>query len=354
MHLQFKTMHESLFFIIFLIFISLMLFLDLGVFNRKNHIISFKEALSWTGVWIFIALLFCVFILFKGEWVHGITDMDGLIAYNAKYGNHVALDESLSYRENLQFFRQTLSLEYLTGYLIEKSLSLDNIFVMLMIFISFGVEKKYYHRVLFYGILGAIVLRFVFIFLSAALIERFHWILLIFGVFLIYTGIKMFFEKKDQNTKIDVEKHPVVRFLSKRKLVTSGYRGRKFFSRENGRLMLTPLFVVLIIIEFSDVLFAVDSIPAIFSITSDPYIVFFSNIFAILGLRSLFFVLQSVMDKFTYLKIGLAILLTYIGVKMILPFIDPSLVIPTGISLLVILTILLGSILISVIVPKKQ
>lgn len=343
-------MSETLFFVLFLIFIAFMLTLDLGVFHKKNHVISFKEATLWTCVWIAVSLLFFVLMYFHGEWIHGIHDMAGLKEYNLKYGNSVPLNESLSFDENLALFRKTISLEFLTGYLIEKALSLDNIFVMLLIFLSFKVDPKYYHRVLFYGILGAIVLRFIFIFLSAALIQRFHWILLIFGVFLVYTGIKLFFQRNKTET-IDVDQHPVVKFLARRKLCT-GYDGPRFFSRVDGRLMLTPLFVVLLIIEFSDVIFAVDSIPAIFSVTSDPYIVFFSNIFAILGLRALFFVLQSAMDKFSYLKIGLAALLTFIGIKMVLPFVSPW-HIPTVTSLIVILCILFISIMASLFFPRK-
>lgn len=344
-------MTETLFFTIFVVFIILMLVLDLGVFHKKDHVISFKEALIWTCIWISVSLLFYVFIYFRAEWIHGINDISGLLEYQKRYAPDMKFDLSATYLQNLQIFRKEVSLEFLTGYLIEKALSLDNIFVMLMIFLSFNVEPKYYHRVLFYGILGAIVLRFIFIFLSATLIHHFHWILLIFGVFLLYTGFKMFFEKKQQS--IDVEKHPVVRFLAKRKLTTTQYHGHDFFVKENGKWMLTPLFVVLIIIEFSDVLFAVDSIPAIFSVTEDPYIVFFSNIFAILGLRSLFFVLQSVMDKFAYLKTGLAFLLIFIGVKMIVPFVSPY-SIPTSVSLVTIVAILAISILGSVLFPQKN
>jgi tellurite resistance protein TerC len=226
----------------------------------------------------------------------------------------------------------------------------DNIFVMIMIFMAFGVNRLYYHRVLFYGIVGAIVLRFIFIFGAAALIQRFHWILLLFGVILIYTGIKMFITRNHEN-KIDAEHHPVVKFLSKRGLSTSQFHGHDFFIKINRRWLLTPLFIVLLIIEFSDIVFAFDSIPAIFSVTQDPYIVFFSNIFAILGLRSLFFMLENVMGKFRYIKIGLAVLLTFIGVKMLLP---ETMKIETGTSLIVILGILSLSIIASVIANKIE
>ena len=238
-------------------------------------------------------------------------------------------------------------------------LSLDNIFVMIMIFMAFGVEKIYYHRVLFFGIIGAIVLRFVFIFTASALIQKFHWILLLFGIVLIYTGVKMFVDRNKKET-MDVANHPVVTFTSKHKLSTSEFHGHDFFAKIDSRWLMTPLFIVLMIIEFSDVIFAFDSIPAIFSVTQDPYIVFFSNIFAILGLRSLFFMLESVMDKFYYLKVGVAVLLAFIGVKMLLPFVSGlsfvhvDLSIGTGISLIVIVGILTISILASIFIPKKQ
>ena len=222
---------------------------------------------------------------------------------------------------------------------------------MIMIFLSFGVEKQYYHRVLFYGILGAIVLRFIFIFAAGALIQRFHWLLLIFGAFLIYSGIKMFIDR-NKTESIDVKNHPVVKFLTKRNLSTPNFSGHDFFTKVDGRWLCTPLFVVLIIIEFSDIIFAFDSIPAIFSVTHDPHIVFFSNIFAILGLRSMFFMLESIMDKFAYLRIGLSVLLTFIGVKMFLPLFG----IEVGIvaSLVIILSILTLSILLSVLFPPKK
>lgn len=346
-------MSETLFFVLFICFIVLMLTLDLGVFHKKNHLVGFKEATIWTCVWIGVSMLFFVFMIFHAEWVHGINDMAGLHEYKKAYSSDFNIDETLSYQENLQFFRKALSLEFLTGYLIEKALSLDNIFVMLLVFISFKVDPKYYHRVLFYGIIGAIVLRFVFIFLSATLISHFHWILLVFGLFLLYSGIKLFIERNKKET-IDVDKHPVVKFLSKRNMVTKEYHeGHFFVKNEKNRWILTPLMVVLIIIEFSDVIFAVDSIPAIFSVTKDPFIVFFSNIFAILGLRSLFFVLQNAVDKFVYLRPGLSLLLIFIGVKMTLPFISPF-HIPTTISLFIILGILASCILFSILIPQKK
>ena len=268
-----------------------------------------------------------------------------------QHGHNLALDSALGFEANMEMYRKTLTLEYLTGYLLEKALSIDNIFVMIMIFISFGIEEKYYHRVLFWGIIGAIVLRFIFIFASAALIQQFSWILAIFGGILVISGIKMFFEKNDE--KIDTEKHPMVKFASKHfRLLPQGH-GHDFFVRMDGKRYITPLFVVLLVIEFSDVIFAVDSIPAVFSVTQDPFIVFFSNIFAILGLRSLFFMLSNVMNMFWTLKYGLGVLLTFIGVKMLLHTFW-HIEIGTGMSLLIIAGILVLSILLSIIFPKKE
>ena len=345
------NLNELLFFGGFLLIVVIMLVLDLGVFHKKDHVISFKEASVWTFVWISLALIFAVVIYFCAEWIHGITTMEQLQAINVKHGHNLALDSALGFEANMEMYRKTLTLEYLTGYLLEKALSIDNIFVMIMIFISFGIEEKYYHRVLFWGIIGAIVLRFIFIFASAALIQQFSWILAIFGAILVISGIKMFFEKNDE--KIDTEKHPMVKFASKHfRLLPQGH-GHDFFVRMDGKRYITPLFVVLLVIEFSDVIFAVDSIPAVFSVTQDPFIVFFSNIFAILGLRSLFFILSNVMNMFWTLKYGLGVLLTFIGVKMLLHTFW-HIEIGTGMSLLIIAGILVLSILLSIIFPKKE
>ena len=345
------NVNEILFFGGFLVIVTLMLVLDLGVFHKKDHVISFKEATAWTCVWISLALVFAVVIYFCAEWVHGITTMEQLEAINIKHGHNLALDASLGFEANMDMYRNTMTLEYLTGYLLEKALSIDNIFVMIMIFVSFGIDQKYYHRVLFWGIIGAIVLRFVFIFASAALIQEFSWILGVFGAILIISGIKMFFDKNDE--KIDTEKHPMVRFCSKHFRLNPQGHGHDFFCRIDGKRYITPLFVVLLVIEFSDVIFAVDSIPAVFSVTQDPFIVFFSNIFAILGLRSLFFMLSNVMNMFWTLKYGLGILLTFIGVKMLLHTCW-HIEIGTGMSLLVIAGILVLSIVVSLIFPKKE
>lgn len=345
-------MNEILFLGGFLVLIALFLILDLGVFHKKDHVISFKEALTWTCIWIGTALLFYVFIRFHAEWIHGVDSMSKLQYLNDKHGHNLILDSSLGFEANLEMYRKAMSLEYITGYLIEKALSVDNIFVMIMIFLSFKVDPKYYHKVLFWGILGAVVMRFLFIFLVAALIQRFAFILWIFGGILVVTGVKMFLERNKEE-KMNMRKHPVVRFASKYLPLTRNFYDGQFFVKMRGRNFMTPLFLVLLIIEFSDVIFAVDSIPAIFSVTLDPYIVFFSNIFAILGLRSLFFVLSNVMNKFAYLKIGLAVLLVFIGVKMLLHGIF-HISIGTGTSLLIIVGILTVCIVSSLLFPPKK
>ena len=335
-------MTENLFLVIFIVVIAFLLFLDLGILHKKDHIVTFKESATWTAVWVTLSLLFFLFIRLHGDVVVDVHDKEHFVEQNKLYEHDVPYDDALSWDENIKHYKNQLSLEYLTGYLIELSLSIDNVFVMIMIFLSFGVAKEYYHRVLFYGILGAIVLRFIFIFAAGALIQRFHWLLLVFGAFLIYSGIKMFIDR-NKTESIDVENHPVVKFLAKRNLSTSSFDGHNFFTKVDGRWLCTPLFVVLMIIEFSDIIFAFDSIPAIFSVTHDPHIVFFSNIFAILGLRSMFFMLESIMDKFAYLRIGVKMFLPYAGIEIgIVP------------SLVAIVSILSISILASVLFPPKK
>jgi tellurite resistance protein TerC len=252
-------------------------------------------------------------------------------------------------------YDRNLSLEYLTGYLIEYSLSVDNIFVIIMIFLSFNIQQRYYHRVLFWGILGAIIMRFIFIFAASVLIQKFEAILYFFGGLLIAVGIKMgkeFFSFREPEL-IDTNRHPLVRFIAKIFPVTREERGYHFWIREKGKFSITPLLIVLIFIEFMDVVFAVDSVPAVFSVTRDPYIVFFSNIFAILGLRSLFFLVNDVMNRFRFLKLGLAFLLAYVGVKMILQ--EANLVhVPTKMSLGIIIGILSVFVILSMVFPEKK
>jgi tellurite resistance protein TerC len=294
----------------FNVFILVMLFIDLGVFNRKAHAITYKEAATWSAVWITLALIFS-----GGVFWH--------------LGNQKGL-------------------EYLTGYLIEKSLSVDNLFVILLIFSYFKVPAKYQHRVLFWGVLGALVMRAAMIFLGAALIRQFDWIVYIFGAFLIFTGIRMF---RQEETEIHPEKNPVVRLVTRYVPITHHYEEERFFTRIDGKLTGTLLFLVLIIVEVTDLIFAVDSIPAIFAITTDTFIVYTSNVFAILGLRSLYFLLAGVVEKFHYLKIGLAIVLTFIGAKMLI--VAAGIHIPVGISLGVVAVVLLGSVAASLVWPRE-
>lgn len=303
-------MNEYSLWIGFNVFVLAMLALDLGVFHRKAHEVKVKEALIWSAVWIALALLFNLGVYF---W----------------RGPEVAL-------------------EFFTGYLIEKSLSVDNIFVFILIFSYFSVPALYQHKVLFWGILGALLMRAILIAVGATLIAKFHWIIYVFGGFLIITGIKMAVQK---STGIHPEKNPLVRLFKRFMPVTNDYRGEKFFIRENGRRFATPLFLVLLMVEFTDLVFAVDSIPAIFAITKDPFIVYTSNVFAILGLRSLYFALAGVMGYFHYLKIGLAVVLVFVGTKMMLVDVYK---IPIALSLSVVGGILLLSVLASLIWPRRR
>ena len=297
----------------FNLFVLAMLALDLGVFHRKSHAVSTKEALTWSIVWISLSLVFNAVIYF--------------------FWDRMVPDSSYTNRE--------AALAFLTGYLIEKSLSVDNIFVFILIFSFFGVPGKYQHRVLFWGILGALIMRGTLIAVGAALLEQFHWIIYVFGAFLIFTGIRMVL-KHDEN--VEPDKNPVVKFFRRFMPVTESFEGDKFFVRRAGRIMATPLFLILLVVESTDLVFAVDSIPAIFAVTHDPFIVYTSNVCAILGLRALYFLLADIMDKFEYLKYGLAAVLTFVGVKMV---IVEFYKIPIGLSLGVVAGILTLSILAS-------
>jgi tellurite resistance protein TerC len=281
--------------------VVVLLGLDLAVFNRKAHAVSIKEAAIWSVVWVGLSLLFGVGIW----WLLGTAP----------------------------------ALEYLTGYVIEKSLSVDNLFVFLIIFRYFKVEPRYQHRVLFWGVFGAIVLRTIMIVAGAALVARFQWLLYIFGGFLVYTGWKLWREK---GPDIDPEHNIAVRLAKRFLPVTHEFHDQKFFIVENGKRLATPMLIVLVTVEFSDVLFAVDSIPAIFGITQDPFIIMTSNIFAILGLRALYFLLAGVMDRFHYLQKGLSAVLTFIGVKMLIVYFDVH--VPTWLSMVVVFGILVGAI----------
>jgi len=344
---------EILMFVIFNAFVLFMLFLDLKVIGRKSHEVKFREAGLWSLFWIVLAVSFYFLIRSHGEWIHGISSIEDIQGKINKYHQPVDIT-GLSYEDALTLYKNNLSLEYITGYIIEKTLSVDNLFVMIMIFYAFGVQKKYYKEVLFWGILGALVMRFIFIFSAAAVISRFEWVLYLFGAFLVYTGIKMFIDRNKEEKKIDIGKHPMVRFASKYLRVYPKYIGNRFYIRKpHGKFYFTPMFIVVLVIEFSDVIFATDSVPAIFSITQDPYIVYFSNIFAILGLRSLFFLLLNFINRFHYLKHGLAILLTFIGLKLIFDHWLKGWGFTTTHSLIVVLSVLVISMVISIIFPKK-
>ena len=344
--------NEYLFFGSFLLFIILILSIDLGVFNKKDHKVSMKEAATMSFIWVTFAIGFYFILLSEGEALHGISNFAQLEEITARHFHNITLIPG-NYAESLAHYKQNLALEFLTGYVIEYALSVDNIFVMVLIFSAFNVDERYYHRVLFWGIIGAVFMRFIFIFLGSTLINEFGWILYIFGAFLIYTGAMMFITRDGQD-KIDTENHKVVLFSSKYFSVYPDYVANKFFININGKRMVTPLFVVLLIVEFTDLIFAVDSIPAIFAVTKDPYIVFFSNIFAILGLRSMFFLLVNVIHKFHYLKTGLAFLLVFIGIKMLAHYWLTLWGFTTMHSLFIILGILTASVVASLVFPKKR
>ena len=347
--------NELLFFIAFLGFIFGTLLLDLGVFSRKSHVVSFKEATIWSLTWVILAICFYFIIKSYGHYIHGIENFKDLEVVVAKYVDDVG---NLGYYDatdperSIQSYRDNMALEFITGWLLEYSLSVDNIFVIILIFGSFNVRESYYKKVLFWGILGAVVMRFTFIFLGAALIHEFGWILYIFGAFLIYSGIKMLVVDDDES--IETDKHPIVKFTARFFSVFPRYVKDNFFVMKKGKLFVTPLFVVVLIVEFTDLLFAVDSVPAVFAVTIDPYVVFFSNIFAILGLRSMFFFLSNVMHLFHYLKTGLAFLLTFIGIKMIAHEWFKIIGFKNEYSLYIILAILTISVLASILFPQTK
>lgn len=343
---------EIIFFSLFVLAIVAFLMIDLLLIGRKEHIVSAKEAAIWSAIWISSALLFGFFLKFHGEIVHGIKTYEDLVFIAEKYAEKIQLYPD-DFERSLQSFRNHQFLTYITGYLIEKTLSVDNLFVMMMILSGFSVKKEHYKPVLFWGILGAIILRSLFIFAGAALIHQFSWLLLVFGGFLIYSGIKMYVDRnKEEN--IQPQNHYLVKFLSKHFAVFPRFVSSRFFIVQKGKFFITPLFIVLVLIEFSDLVFAFDSIPAIFAVTIDPYIVFFSNIFAILGLRALFFLLIKVVDKFWLLKPAVSILLIFIGLKLIFHTKLDEIGFETMYSLIFILVVLTGGIVFSLIFPKKE
>ncbi len=311
---------SALMWLLFNVFVLAMLALDLGVFHKKAHEVKMQEALTWSAVWISLALVFNVLIYYFWDWM----------APGSEYTNKQA------------------ALAFITGYVIEKSLSVDNVFVFLMVFTYFRVPSLYQHKVLFWGILGALVMRAMFIFAGVALITKFHWMIYLFGAILIFTGVKMVTQK---DKKLDPEKNPVIKLFRKFFPVTNEYNGDHFFAKLNKRKVATPLFVVLLFIETTDVIFAVDSIPAILAITSNPFIVYTSNVFAILGLRALYFALAGIMGLFHYLHYGLSVILVFVGGKMML--VD-FFKIPIEVSLSVIIFVLLISIVLSKMYPPKK
>ncbi len=303
----------------FIVFVLVMLLLDLGVFHKKDTVVKVKEAILWSLFWITLAMIFNVGIYY--------------------------------------FIDHTKAIEFFTGYLLEKSLSVDNLFVFILIFGFFKIEPKYQHKVLFWGILGALIMRAIFIFAGVALIERFAWIMYVFGAFLIYTGIHMLLEKKDGDD-FDPNKNILIRWFRKIMPVTQDMSVPHFFVRKNNVLHATPFFIALLLIEGSDVIFALDSIPAILSVSKDPFIVFTSNIFAILGLRSLYFALSGIMDYFHYLKYALAGILSFIGVKMCVNEFSKQFGYEFHISNFTSLGVIAGlltiSVLLSIMLKKKQ
>ncbi len=344
--------HELIFLIGFILFIGFILALDLGIFGKKKESISLKHAGIMSFLFVSLAIAFYFLLLSFGDYIHNIDSIERLQYIVHKHHHPVKIvPDNLEY--SIQLYNQNLAVEFFTGYVVEYALSVDNIFVILLVFTSFNVAKSNYHRVLFWGILGAIVMRFIFIFVGAALINKFEWILYIFGAFLIYSGVKMYLERNNHES-IDTHDHPVVKFANKHFKVHNQFAGEKFWIKSEGVWIMTPLFLVLIIVEFTDLIFAVDSIPAIFSVTKDPYIVFFSNIFAIMGLRSMFFLLAGVVDKLRYLKIGLAVLLLFIGIKMLLHSYLEEIGFKTTHSLLIIVGILGISIIASLLNPVKK
>ena len=347
-------MSESLFFLLFSILVIAVMLLDLGIFKKAGAAeVTFKEAGFWTGAWVLLAISFYFFLGQFGGMVHGIVDVNGLIAVKQLYAPHIDLGMG-TFEDQLTIFQNNLSLEFITGYLVEYSLSADNVFVFILIFNSFGVQKRYYKKILVWGILGAIILRLIFIFLGAALLQKFDWIIYVFGAFLVYTGVKILFTKQ-HDEEINPSEHPIVKFLSRYfNVYHRNVIGRFFVRMKTGKLFITPIFVIVVVIAFTDILFAVDSIPAIFSISKDPYIVFFSNVFAVMGLRSLFFFLSSLMGLFRFLPIGLGVLLSFVGLKMLGHHYLSEIGFGTLSSLAVIVGILATSIILSVLFPEKE
>jgi tellurite resistance protein TerC len=317
----------------FIIFVFIVLAIDLGVFHREAHEVSFKEAAIWSGVWIALALLFNLGFYFYADWK---------FTTQPEYASLPGFVPEAAAKQS--------ALEFLTGYIIEKSLSIDNIFVFVVVFTFFAIPAKYQHRILFYGILGALIFRTIFISLGTLLLQ-YHAVIIIFGVFLVLTGFKIIFSPEKE---INPDKNPVIKLLKKVLPVTSKIGGQKFFLRQSGIFYATPLFICLVFVELTDIVFAVDSVPAIFAITKEPLIVFTSNIFAILGLRALYFLLAGVVYKFKFLKYGLGLVLIFVGLKM--AWLNNAFggKFPISWSLGIIALIISSSIIVSLIVTKEK
>lgn len=335
----------------FLILIVIVLMIDLLVVGRNSHIVSTKEALGWTTVWFLLAMGFYVFLLLYGHLLHGIETPEKLADIVHKYAPEIKF-KSTDFEGMLSEYRNHMSMSYLAGYFIEQTLSIDNVFVILLILQGFSVPLKNYKSVLFWGVLGAIILRFIFIFAGAALIQRFDWVLYVFGAFLVFQGVRILV-KKDGHNK-DPHDYAIVKLLSKYLNISKEYADDKFAVRKNGVLFFTPLMLVLVLVEFTDVIFALDSIPAIFSVSLDPFVVFFSNIFAIIGLRSLFFLLANMVDKFRFLNVGVSVLLVFVGVKLLAHHWLEEIGFKSAYSLYFIAATLTLSVIFSILFPKKE
>lgn len=308
---------QQVFFAGFLAFVIIGLILDLGVFSKKTPgTLPMKHAVIRTVIWIILGLAFALVMYRYYPQTCGIQDNAGLMQYKMHYGGDFRIHRD--FQLSSQNFSREIAIKYITGYIIEYSLSIDNLFVIMLIFGSFKVKENLQKNILFWGILGAIVMRFLFIFVGSTLLNHFHWLLYVFGGILLFSGFKLLVRKDEKDEPMDTDSHPVVKFARRFLPISILPNPASFFSKENGRIKVTSLFIVLLVIEFSDVIFAVDSVPAIFGITTDPYVVFFSNIFAIMGLRSLYFLLSAGLAGMHTMKYGLSLILVFIGMKMLL------------------------------------
>lgn len=335
----------------FLLLILAVLMVDLLLVGRNSHIVSTKEALGWSSIWFALSMVFYVFLKYYGHMLHGIETPAELSDVITKYAPGLKFSSS-DFEGMLAEYRNNMSMSYLAGYFIEQTLSIDNVFVILLILQGYSVPQKNYKTVLFWGVLGAIILRFIFIFAGAALIHKFAWILYVFGVFLVFQGAKILFNKDDNEN--DPHNSPIVKFLSRYLNISKDYYGDKFAYRYNKKLFFTPLMIVVVLIEFTDVIFALDSIPAVFSVSLDWYVVFFSNIFAIIGLRSLFFLLANMVNKFRFLNVGVSILLMFVGIKLLAHHWLDAIGFKPSYSLYFIAATLVLSVVFSVVFPEKE